>query len=719
MNRMCAWAGAAVAAAAVGPALGLLAGRLAGPPAPCAQPPANCQLPDQLGHGAGNTTGAASDANPESGYAVHDNFALDSAGIVNALCWWGFYLDLAGQADCGPGGAPDVFTVTYYFNEPGFPGEPSGIKAGPFDLTATLTKAETGNLIPSAFGDLVEYGYTATHPAVSVAAGECVWIEIQNDTTGSDPSCVWYWSTAPSAAEGGLGDAVSWQFGATTPLNDFDHAFCLNEPLGDPTACELPVNPGCSGAVNPCDQESPGPGCADPECCSLICVDLPFCCVSSWNEQCVEVARVICTDCGKVGTGDCFEANFTPFCDDTCGDLPCIGCCQTVCAVDPLCCGDGPPPAAWDGFCAFEAMQLCGCLPGAEPVNDDCADAIPIGLGDTPLDNDCATAGGPSHAECNDGFLVGLGLDIWYTYTADFTGQLLVSTCDQVDYDTQLAVYEGCDCELLSDPPLGCNDDGAVCANGTSLVVVDVTAGNCYTIRVGSSFAGPTGTGTLTLSTEVPEPCSIDADIPPDALPEGEVCGENTNGGCDNAPAPPAFTPIQIGDAVHGTAWASGGIRDTDWYELVVTEEVTVTVTVKAEFPFALGFAETFTPGSGDCADATGSIVPSASAPDCEVAWVTLTLSPGTWWPWVAPNIGDGLPCPEGTTAGNDYLLTIGTDIPCPWDCQTTPDGIVNVTDFLKLLAEWGQVGTPCDFDGGGVAVTDFLDLLANWGPCP
>jgi hypothetical protein len=85
----------------------------------------------------------------------------------------------------------------------------------------------------------------------------------------------------------------------------------------------------------------------------------------------------------------------------------------------------------------------------------------------------------------------------------------------------------------------------------------------------------------------------------------------------------------------------------------------------------------------------------------------------------VAPNIGDGLPCPEGTTAGNDYLLTIGTDIPCPWDCQTTPDGIVNVTDFLKLLAEWGQVGTPCDFDGGGVAVTDFLDLLANWGPCP
>jgi hypothetical protein len=512
-------------------------------------------------------------------------------------------------------------------------------------------------------------------------------------------------------------DAVSWQYGAADPLNDFDLAFCINEPLGDPTECELSINPGCSGAVNPCDQESLAPGCADPECCTLVCVDLPFCCVSSWDDQCVALARDICTDCGRPGTGDCFEANFTPYCDDMCSGLPCIGCCQTVCGVDPFCCGDGPEPAVWDGFCAFEAMQLCGCLPGAEPVNDDCVDAIPIGLGDTPLDNDCATAGGPSHADCNDGFLVGLGLDVWYTYTADFTGLMLVSTCDQADYDTQLAVYEGCDCGLLSDPPLGCNDDGAVCSAGTSLVIVDVTAGNCYTIRVGSSFADPTGTGTLTLSSDVPAPCEIT--IPPQAVPEGEACGDNDNGGCDNTPAPGGYTPVQVGEVVHGTAWAAGGVRDTDWYELVVTEDVEVTLLVEAEFPFVVGFAETISPGSGDCADFTGSIVPAETAQTCETAWVTMTLTPGTWWPWVAPNIGDGLPCPAGATASNDYTLTVSTQAPCPWDCETTPDGSVGVTDFLKMLAEWGQTGTPCDFDGGGVSVTDFLDLLANWGSCP
>ncbi|MHC4220759.1 MAG: hypothetical protein ACYSU7_20180 [Planctomycetota bacterium] len=55
----------------------------------------------------------------------------------------------------------------------------------------------------------------------------------------------------------------------------------------------------------------------------------------------------------------------------------------------------------------------------------------------------------------------------------------------------------------------------------------------------------------------------------------------------------------------------------------------------------------------------------------------------------------------------------------CPWDCGIPHDKVINVIDFLALLAQWGQVGVPCDFDGGGVGVTDFLKLLAVWGPCP
>ena len=54
----------------------------------------------------------------------------------------------------------------------------------------------------------------------------------------------------------------------------------------------------------------------------------------------------------------------------------------------------------------------------------------------------------------------------------------------------------------------------------------------------------------------------------------------------------------------------------------------------------------------------------------------------------------------------------------CPWDCGDG-DGSVGILDFLALLSQWGQIGTPCDLNGTGVGITEMLDLLAHWGPCP
>ncbi len=47
-------------------------------------------------------------------------------------------------------------------------------------------------------------------------------------------------------------------------------------------------------------------------------------------------------------------------------------------------------------------------------------------------------------------------------------------------------------------------------------------------------------------------------------------------------------------------------------------------------------------------------------------------------------------------------------------------DGVVGITDFLALLAEWGLCADcndcPADFDGDcSVGITDMLILLANW----
>ncbi len=60
---------------------------------------------------------------------------------------------------------------------------------------------------------------------------------------------------------------------------------------------------------------------------------------------------------------------------------------------------------------------------------------------------------------------------------------------------------------------------------------------------------------------------------------------------------------------------------------------------------------------------------------------------------------------------------------PCPWDCDGSDDGNVNVTDLLALLAQYDPLapavcdgGESCDYDGNGcVDVTDLLKLLSHY----
>ncbi|MHC4947848.1 MAG: hypothetical protein ACYTG1_06255 [Planctomycetota bacterium] len=60
----------------------------------------------------------------------------------------------------------------------------------------------------------------------------------------------------------------------------------------------------------------------------------------------------------------------------------------------------------------------------------------------------------------------------------------------------------------------------------------------------------------------------------------------------------------------------------------------------------------------------------------------------------------------------------------CPEDCHRPqaptdcPDGQVDVSDLLAVLAQWGQTAA-CDIDGSGtVEVGDLLAVLGTWGAC-
>ncbi len=85
-----------------------------------------------------------------------------------------------------------------------------------------------------------------------------------------------------------------------------------------------------------------------------------------------------------------------------------------------------------------------------------------------------------------------------------------------------------------------------------------------------------------------------------------------------------------------------------------------------------------------------------------------------------ANDIPDECEIAAGTVAdeNNNGVIDTCEALDCPWDCDDF-DGAVGINDFLALLAQWGQVGSSCDFGVPGVDIVDFLKLLANWGPCP
>lgn len=148
------------------------------------------------------------------------------------------------------------------------------------------------------------------------------------------------------------------------------------------------------------------------------------------------------------------------------------------------------------------SFTLSLALPG--PANDDCADAIEIGLGeDQEVTNIDATTDGPDHP--NDQICFGFGdmtaqNDIWFTFTAPYTGWAEWSTCDQVNWDSRMVIYgPNVSCvDASPDNMVACNDATGGCANFTNILQWEVTQGDVYLMRLGG-FAGETGVGVFDL----------------------------------------------------------------------------------------------------------------------------------------------------------------------------------------------------------------------------
>lgn len=246
------------------------------------------------------------------------------------------------------------------------------------------------------------------------------------------------------------------------------------------------------------------------------CVERGSCCYS--DGSCVEnVAEGDCNgDWGGAGS-DCSSCTSGACCapDGTCSTATANGC-------DGNYQGDGTDCATTD------------CPTAAD--NDNCADAIEIFDGDVAVNTNGATTDGlADFLACENAGVEDCFNDIWFTYTATCDGDLTLSTCDTVDFDSRIAVYDACGGTMIA-----CNDDGAGCGLFTSTLVMATTSGDSYTIRLGGFGDGATGSGTMSVSCAAYEAgaCCIGATqcvdglLPPDCVAFG---GTHQGGATDCA----------------------------------------------------------------------------------------------------------------------------------------------------------------------------------------
>lgn len=277
-----------------------------------------------------------------------------------------------------------------------------------------------------------------------------------------------------------------------------------------------------------------------------------------------------------------------------------------------------------------------------------------------------------------------------YAYTPASNVTVDIDLCGSA-YDTKVFVYEN-----VATPgmPFDCNDDyyfGAPCGLYVSKIEgAALTGGNTYYIVIDGYDSESYGNYVLTISgNNPPPPCAWGVDVvcPAGSIAEGEACGANTNGGCDMAPGFETWQPVPpAGGTFCGTTWANGGSRDTDWFELVLTQASTVTLTANSDQQILYGLAESTTPGAPTCATNTGFIIPGNNAGPCSETSLGLgTLNPGTYWFIVEMTVVNGFPC------DNHYWISFDVaPVPCPQPLDLFASNITPATAVLN----WTETGS-------------------------
>lgn len=502
-----------------------------------------------------------------------------------------------------------------------------------------------------------------------------------------------------------------------------------NEP------CGADLNGGCNIPVigdSSCCREQPGPGCDTFSCELAVCAVEPFCCSLQWDGFCAFLALGLCPDVCALG-----KPAFMP-----------IACGQTICGTTWA--EDNNRDTDWFQATLESTTEVTFTVTSGIDlrigiVNNGGVPDCSLSTALSPLASTgiCGTA---SVTACLvpgtywlylapnafGGFPCGGTLN---GYVASLTcgGPCVPPSCGSTSTGRCFEPSGAPFCDDLRCCETVCAIDPYCCDIAWDEVCVSTAKIYCVTCTL------PTTKGEIL---EL-EPCgaSTNNGCNEPILGSSSCCSGNSTPGCDDPLCAAAvcefepfccevvwdaacatftpifcpelcqlgsigFEPIACGQTIRGTAWADGGIKDTDWYEITVTQITPITVTATAQFPLLMGVSDTG--GFGGCLPNTGAsqLNPLVLANPCVEASFTTCLEPGTWYIFVAPSDTSNWPC---TDAGCD----------CP---DLNGSGTVDAVDLSLLLGAWGTADPCANLDGSGtVGAADLSILLGAWGPyrCP
>ena len=187
-------------------------------------------------------------------------------------------------------------------------------------------------------------------------------------------------------------------------------------------------------------------------------------------------------------------------------------------------------------------------------------------------------------------------------------------------------------------------------------------------------------------------PAGTLSDGEPDCFP-GYV--DTTNGGCFNGGD---FGSLSLGQTVNGSA----GPVEQDWYEVVITETTSYTLSLETETEVSYGFITQTVPGVPGCSNVVPGFSGTTATPFTPSTF-SGTLSPGTYY-----IVAFGT---TNSNCGGDYTLSFRPQIP---DCPPGSYEEQEPVPFDNFIALNGGTNDACVFGGLQPEDVDLGDTICG-----